>query len=112
MRKRLMVLILVLGVLFAPAVAFADDFGGSDGGDFSDRVIYGPNVLDIKSGIYGVQVYAGNKFNAALCVLGYDGGDSRFTNDVKAYLSNESTGGSFYEFSNLFTNNNTGHFSA
>lgn len=107
MRKRFMVFILVLGVLFTPAIAFADDFGGSDGGDFSDRVIYGPNVLNIQSGTYGVQVYAGNKFNAALCVLGFDGNDSRFTNDVKAYLSNESTGGSFYEFSNLFTNNNS-----
>ena len=106
MRKRFIVIILVLGVLLAPAIAFAEDYGGSDGGDFSDRVIYGPNVLDIQSGSYGVQVYAGNKFNAALCVLGFDGYDSRFTNDVKAYLSNESTGGSFYEFSNLFTNNN------
>ena len=111
MCKRLMVLVLVLGFLFAPAMAYADDgFEGGEGGDFSDRVIFGPNVLDIQSGTYGVQVYAGNKFNAALCVLGFDAYDSRFTNDVKAYLSNESTGGSFYEFSNLFTNNNEPSF--
>ena len=97
----LAVLFLSFGVV--SNVAYAD---GSGGGGFGDEVIYGPSVYNVAGQTYCVQVYSGNNLNAALTALGYDPYDARFTSDVKAYLSDSTYGGSFYEFAHQFTNNN------
>ena len=89
--------------------ALAED--GSGGGSFDYGVVYGPNstagLSDYDNPRYLVQVYAPNKFDAALLALGYKPTSSSFTDDARAYLSNQSTGGAFYDFAQLFSNNNT-----
>lgn len=83
-------------LLLAPDKAYAASYGD---------VIYGPSVANgpLDNTSYYVQVYAFDRYTAALGALGYDTQDSRFTSDVKAYLSNSSTGGAFYDFAQLFT---------
>ena len=116
--QRLPTLLFVLvGICFAylacgcvsARYAFADD--GSGGGSFDYTVVYGPNsaagLSDSDDPRYLVQVYAPNNFDAALLALGYNPTSSSFTDDARAYLSNQSTGGAFYDFAQLFSNNNT-----
>lgn len=92
-------------ILALPCHAYADDsFEGSDGGGFGYEVVYGPTIVNLQQQKYGIIVWCDNKYDSALLALGYDiYADSRLTADVKAYLSNESTGGSFYEFANDFS---------
>lgn len=86
---------LALAVLLGvPGTALADDGGN----------VWGPQALGWDDGdVMGVMTVADNQYNAALFALGYDPNDSDTFNEVvKAKLSNESTGSSFYTFAQLF----------
>lgn len=89
-------LAVAFALLLAPEKAYAITYGD---------VIYGPTVANgpLDNTSYYVQVYAFDRYTAALGALGYNPQDSRFTSDVKAYLSNSSTGGAFYDFAQQFT---------
>ena len=110
-------LILMVGLSFAflacgcVSVRYALAEEGSGGGSFDYGVVYGPNsaagLSDSDDPRYLVQVYAPNNYYAALIALGYNPTSSSFTADARAYLSNQSTGGAFYDFAQLFSNNNT-----
>lgn len=69
-------------------------------------VVWGPNYVTPRAGSgvigNGVLVCSNSKYNAALVTLGISVTDSRLTHDVKAKLSNESTGGAFWTFAQLF----------
>lgn len=70
--------------------------------DYNEMGIsWGPNVVDNPAGEYGVIVVTDNIYNCALITLGYSPLDTRLTHDVMAKLSNSSTGGAFYTFSQL-----------
>lgn len=90
------ILTLIFGAVLAP-IAFADALVYDDGGR-----VWGPNIVNSSTPnqpLYGQIIVANNKYNAALFALGYDPNDNdKFTDEVKAKLSNESTGGAFYTF--------------
>lgn len=69
-------------------------------------VVWGPNPVGRwgsgDNDENGVIVVANSMYNAAIVTCGYDVLDSRFTHEVKAKLSNASTGGNFYTFAQTF----------
>lgn len=70
-------------------------------------VIQGPTVWydygdSPDDGYYGYFVYAYNVYDAAMYALDKDPDDESITADMKAKLSNASTGGSFYTFAQEF----------
>lgn len=105
MRGRALRAVGVLLVLLA-AFGFCANSAYADGGSFSDEIIYGPDIYNVRAGTWCIQTYSASSFNAALTALGYDPYDSRFTTEVRSYLSDSSQGGSFYQFANAFSNNN------
>lgn len=96
-------LVALVALVLVPSFAFAAEPVLS----YNDMaVVWGPNPVRPRLGSQtlgnGVVCTANADLNAALVTLGYDVLDSRLTHDVKAKLSNESTGGAFYTFSKLF----------
>lgn len=68
-------------------------------------IVWGPNAVGYDSSNHrtnGVVAVTNSNLNAAILALGYDVLDSRLDHDAKAKLSNESTGGAFYTFAQLF----------
>lgn len=86
--------VLLVGLLAFPRAARAD-------GNVTGSVIWGPG--DLPTGKRGVVVAASDKYVAAALALGYSASDiSGWSDEVKAKLSNASTGGSFYEYVQTF----------
>lgn len=83
-------IVALLAVLLVPNIALADS-----------SVIWGPSA--IPNAENGIVVNAPDRYRAAAVALGYgDDAYSAWSDDVKAKLSNESTGGRFYQFAQLF----------
>lgn len=75
-----------------------------------NSVIYGPVSYTWQNVTYSqMGVIASNKYNAAAVALGYN--PENFSSEVKAKLSNSSTGGSFYTFAQEFVNPDPDGFS-
>lgn len=92
-------LILALVLTLIPRCAFA----ASPVLSYNDMgILWGPQLIDAPNELNGVVVSANSNLNAALVSLGHDVLDPNLTHDVKAKLSNESTGGAFYAFAQLF----------
>lgn len=126
-RFRQILVFVLVGVMLAiamPSSAFA--------GESSYRIVWGPNVVpgpsgggggghpidggsssgggagttfdgDASGSLYGVMVYAPNKYAAAMLVCGVAWNDSRIDHDKRMALSNESLGGDFYTFAQRFS---------
>lgn len=87
-----LVMFVALGLVFMPlASVHAAVNDPSGGGDYNaPRVYYKPSETSY------IVVAPSNQFDAALGVIGKGNARLQLTNDKMAYLSNASTGGSFY----------------
>lgn len=89
------------------SAALAEDSGGGSHNFDAYGIIYGPTSTgtdDFGASGYKVGCYAPDRYYAAylLCSGNNANFDVVLTDDQKAYLSNESTGGGFYELAQKF----------
>lgn len=91
-RALVAVIAALLAVQFMPVAAFAESINA--------QIISGPSLTPIDNMI-GASIAAPDRYVAAALLMGYSPETiSGWDDDIKAKLSNEQTGGSFYTFAN------------